>query len=339
MPNGYREVEELEMTRVEKMFVLGLIVFLLIGGFWMLGQIETLVPEPIVSKNDYRSSNAIVQKVPIEDELGIPPLRSEVERLQKDADQRQSVMSSRERTFQEADSAYRFRREEYRTAMEAGRVAPTQVAAYQQTRKLRDSKEAEYRQARKAYDTAAARLKGPQKRLSDLQNRAWKVFNQRSQTRNLILFALHFLYAGAVFFLSWKAWQWGRREQWRFLSLLTALLTASVIQLVFLAFRYCWELVLKDFALLGIALVGIIGCSLALVALKRYVLSPERIARNRLAAHSCPNCSTPFRDGQTYCWDCGRPLLDPCPHCGQPHLRYAPHCDHCGNEVPAPVPA
>jgi hypothetical protein len=305
----------------------------------VLSQIEMLVPEPVMSQNAMQYSPALVQRVPIEDELGIPPLRTEVDRLRKEANEHRSVANARERSFNDADRAYQFRREEYRTAMEAGRTAPAQVSAYTAARTARDSREAQFRQARAAADAADARLQGPQKRLNDLQVRASKIYDRREQNRNLILFALHFLYAGITFMLAWKAWQWGRRVQWRFLSLLTALLTASVIQLIFLTFRYGWELVLKNFALLGISLVGIIGCSLAIVALKRYVFSPERVARNRLAAHACPNCSTPFGDGQPFCWDCGRPLLDPCPHCGKPHLRFAPHCAHCGNEVPPPAPA
>jgi hypothetical protein len=318
------------------MFVLGLIVFLLIGGFWVLNQIEMLVPRPVLSANEYEYDRAIVRRVPIEDELGIPPVRAEVKRLGDEANQRQNVAASRERAFREADNTYQYRREEYRTAMEAGRADPALVRVYDRARTFRNEKEAEWRQARAAYNASAARLKGPRKRLDDLEDRASKIFEQRNQNRSLILFALHFLFAGTAFFLSWKAWERGRRAQWRFLSLLTALLTASVVQLIFLSFRYCWELV-KDFALLGTSVLGVIGCSLAIVALKRYVLSPERVARNRLAARACPNCSTPFRDGQAHCWDCGRPLLDPCPHCGQPHLRYAPHCDHCGRDVPTPA--
>lgn len=136
--------------------------------------------------------------------------------------------------------------------------------------------------------------------------------------------------------LAWWAWITGRRAQWRFLTVLTAFLAFAGLQLVFLAFRYCWEL-LSNIAQLGVSALGSAGCVIALVALKRYVFSPERVGRARLAAHGCPHCSTPFAGGQPRCWGCGRPLLDACPRCGAPHLRFAPHCSACGEAVPAPA--
>lgn len=336
---GYREVEEIEMTRVEKMFVLGLIVFLLIGGFWVLNRIETLIPKPVLSATRYIEDGVPIRKPPIEEELGIPPLRKQVERLQSEYQQRANVLSSRREAYEEAENAYQFRREEFRTAIEAGRATPALETAHQQAREARSLRLKEKEVAERRVQATRAQLKAPKNRLDELENRARRILEQRERTRSLILLALHFLFAGTAFLLSWKAWRWGHRIRWRYLSLLTALLTASVIQLVFLTFRYCWELVLQHYAMLGTSLIGIIGCTLAIVALKRYVLSPERVARNRLAAHACPNCSTPFESGQAHCWDCGRPLQEPCPHCGEPHLRYAPHCRHCGREVPVPAAA
>ncbi|MBW3622090.1 MAG: hypothetical protein KY468_01615 [Armatimonadetes bacterium] len=337
--NGYREVEELEMTRVEKMLVVGLVVFMLIGGFWVLNRIETLVPKPVLSQDHYVPEGIPIQKPPIEEELGIPALRKQVERLQSEYQQRANVLSSRREAYEEAENAYQFRREEFRTAIEAGRATPALEAAHQQAREVRSQRLKEKEVAERRVQATRAQLKAPKSRLEALENRARRILEGRERTRNLILLALNFLFAGTMFFLSWKAWQRARRAQWRYLSLLTAWFTASVILLIFLTFRYCWEILLQNYTLLGVSLIGIVGCSLAIIALKRYVFSPERVARNRLAARACPNCSTPFTDGQEHCWDCGRPLLEPCPHCGKPHLRYAPHCSHCGREVPLPSAA
>lgn len=46
MASGYRETEDLEITRVERLLLVGLVVFLLIGGLWVLDQMEGIVPQP-----------------------------------------------------------------------------------------------------------------------------------------------------------------------------------------------------------------------------------------------------------------------------------------------------
>jgi ABC-type Fe3+-siderophore transport system permease subunit len=338
MQQGYRDVEDIEITRVEKFLIFSLVIFLLIGGFWLLSQIESLVPQPVMSQNDSRYA-AITHGPAIEDELGIPPLKREVEGLQKVANNRQQTLSMRTQAFESADRAYQYRREEYRTGLEAGHPDPDKLATYNASRQSRSRRLTEMQAAQKEVNLASGRLKTPQKRLDELQKTAYKLYDQRNRTRNLILFGLHFFYAGLTFLFAWKTWQRARQVHWRFLSLVTALLAASILQLIFLVFRYCWELFLQEYTLLGISVLGTVGCTLAIVALKRYLLNPERVAQNRLAAHDCPHCSTHFDPGQAHCWSCGWLLMEPCPHCGKPHLRMTPHCENCGQIVPlTPTP-
>ena len=73
MANGYREVEELEVTRVEKALVIGLVVFLLIGGLWMFERMDRLILRPVLSAGEYSVAGVTLTEPPIEDELGVPP--------------------------------------------------------------------------------------------------------------------------------------------------------------------------------------------------------------------------------------------------------------------------
>jgi hypothetical protein len=340
MATGIREAEELEVTRVEKVLMLGLVVFLLIGAFWALERMDNLVPQPVMTRTTYSSggydydggwagNRRREQAPPIEETVGIPPVRARVEKLQMGVNVRRMQLDRANAAVREADRKYQFGREEFRTGIEAARRTGAQQAEYQQGRALYTQSIASRDAAKAALAKAETELADPRKQLTALENKAWKIYTRRTHQRDLLLFVLHFAYAGACFWVSWRLWRWGRNSQWRFVSVMTAMLTASVIQLVFLAFRYCWEL-LQGLAQLGVALLGSVGCILAIVALKRYVFNPERLARARLAGQCCPNCSTRFEPGQAYCWDCGRGLTEPCTHCGAMRLRHAPHCSVCG---------
>jgi hypothetical protein len=130
--------------------------------------------------------------------------------------------------------------------------------------------------------------------------------------------------------MAWILWQLGRRRRWQYQTIFSAFFIASVLQLVFLLFRYCWELFLEDYAALGISILGTVVCILAIIAIKRWLFSPERLAEVRLAGHRCAICSTPFTDSQTHCWHCGKPLVEKCQTCGGGRLLYAPYCGNCG---------
>ncbi|HEY3411416.1 MAG TPA: zinc ribbon domain-containing protein [Armatimonadota bacterium] len=340
MATGIRESEELEITRVEKVLMLGLVVFLLIGALWALEHMDNLVPQPVLSRTAYQSEyygydgrwagdRPRESGPPIEDAVGIPPVRARVEKLQHVVNVRRAQLDRANAVVREADRQYQFGREEFRTGIEAAQRTGAQEAAYRRARALYERAIAVRNAAKAALAKAEADLAGPQGQLTALEKKAGQIYSKRTHQRDIILFVLHFAFAGVCFWISWSLWRWGRNTQWRFLTILTALLTASVIQLIFLAFRYCWE-IFQGLAQLGVALLGSVGCILAIVALKRYVFNPERLARSRLAGRCCPNCSTRFEPGQAYCWDCGRSLQETCEHCGVNRLRYAPHCGNCG---------
>lgn len=324
MPAAYREAEEMETTRVEKALLLGLVVFLLMAGLWVLNQTELLVPSP--------------DRADVEAAVKIGPARATVERLQAVVTVRRAALAAREKRAAEADKAYQFRREEFRTGLEARRRDPNQDADYRQSRQVYEVAQAVERRSEAAVRQAEAQLAGPQTRLGILERRVGDIYGRRVHRRELLLFALRFGYAGATLALAWLAWQRGRRARWRFLSLLTGFLLAAVAQLVVLALMYLWGL-LEGIAQLGVAALGTLGCALALIALKRWVFNRERITRARLAQRVCPLCATPFEPNQAHCWDCGRALVEACPHCGGAHLRFAPHCRNCGQSVPAPAAA
>ncbi len=338
MANRYREVETLETTRLEKAVALGLIIFLLVGGLWMMERLNALVPMPIRAANEYVPPAATAQQPPIEDELGLTPHRKEAERLSALAAEQQRALTDAEGRLSEATRDFQFRREEFRTGIEASRRTPEQDRTYQAARERYRQREREREIAQQAYQAAQTQSDTYAKKIQSLVTRADQLYTQRKRAHDLTLFSLQLAYCAACLALAWFLWRRGRQVEWRYLTLLTALLIAAGLQSLFLLLGYCWRL-LDQVAQLGVSILGSVACAAVLVALKRYLFSPERLARARLAAHECPNCSTPFESGQKRCWDCGRPLTDVCPACGATHLRFAPYCAECGEAVPPPAAA
>ncbi len=49
--------------------------------------------------------------------------------------------------------------------------------------------------------------------------------------------------------------------------------------------------------------------------------------------HKCPHCGAPYREGDRFCADCGRPLAATCPKCGATVAHGAKFCPSCGTAL------
>lgn len=329
MAANYPEVEDQEGTRIEKVLIASLVAFLLVGGFWALSRIEASFPEPTLQGygNDNQQGASTVS---IEDELGVTPFRSQVQRLELVASNRKATLDKAKAAQQKANEDYKFRREEYRTAMQAGRVSSDQKTAFESTRATYQKLTDAVAPAQAGSDTAAKNLADEQSKLDTASRKAQDVYDSRILQRNIKILGVTFGFAALCLGGSWMLWQLGRKKRWRYQAILSALFIASVLQLLFLLFRYCWAFFLEDTAYLGISVLGSVVCILAIIAIKRWLYSPMRLAQARLGAHRCPHCATAFYESQNHCWQCGAALLEKCPSCGANRLLLAPHCGNCG---------
>src|SRR4051812_3569573 len=134
MSDGYPEVEDQVGTRIEKVLLAALVAFLLVGGFWALQRIENRFPEPVLQTyggSTYSLSQEGAPSVGIEDELGVTPLRGQIQRFQQVADNRRASLTKALAAQSKAGEDYKFRREEYRTAMQAGNPSVAQRTAFE----------------------------------------------------------------------------------------------------------------------------------------------------------------------------------------------------------------
>jgi len=334
MHSGYPEVEEQEGTRIEKVLLAALVAFLLLGGFWTLDRMEGYFPRPVlatnIESNGYSAPDP-TNTVSVESELGISPKRDRLNRVAEIANNRRATLAVVEAASRKAEADYEFRREEYRTAMQAGHPADAENKKFEAARTAKQQAEASIAPAKAESDRADKDLAREQSSFSAAQKRAQDVYDSRVQLRNVKLFALHFGFAGACLGLAWISWQAGRRRRWRYQTLVSAFLIAAILQLLGLMLRYGWELFVDTFAVLGISLMGTAVCILAIIGIKRWLFSPERLAQARLSSQKCPTCATHFEPGQNHCWHCGHSLVEPCPTCGEKRLLFAPHCGNCGS--------
>ena len=71
----------------------------------------------------------------------------------------------------------------------------------------------------------------------------------------------------------------------------------------------------------------------ATVAVKRYLLAPERLGKFRVRHDSCPNCGRNLAHSGDHCVECGRPLKELCTRCGGNHLVLGSYCPVTGQPL------
>ena len=332
--NGYPEVEEQEGTRLEKFLLFILVAFLLMGGFWVFDRIQEVIPQPVL-RGEYEGTSMPWARgqfgTPVEDELGVSPLRKQAAKKQEVVTHLNDAFVNAEATQTKAELEYKFQREEFRTAIESGSAKGKNASKFESARSKFQALQTLTAKAEAALKLAQGDLDSEQRTIDLRAKAAQKVFDDRTKSRTVKLFVLNFLFALICLGLSWFGWVRGRKQRWRYQSILTAAFIASILQLFALSFRYMWEIILADFAVLGVSVIGSVVSILAIVGIKRWLFSPVRVAQARLANRRCPICATSFVDSQSHCWQCGNALVEKCAACGENRLIFAPYCGSCGN--------
>lgn len=321
MPDRYGttldDIEELETTRAEKVLAVGLVVFLLVGAFWLLARLGELPRRP-----DYDAIRA---------RHGLEQVDREYRAQQALVERADETVRARRAELDAAQREYEFRREEYRTALDRGVDDPALKARHEQAR-------AAFERAQRDLELAEAVLQAARERFAPVeaeQRNRWQQaqgeFEAAQRRYELILAAIRFGFVVPAFLGSIALWQRMRRRRSRHLVIGTATLAAGTILMISLFGQYAWRF-LQDLVTPFISLIGSAASILAIVAIKRYVFRPERVVRARLRRHQCPHCGFPVPPGAGYarCPDCGGALREPCPACGADRPVLAAHCPACG---------
>lgn len=316
MRNNHEELEQVDLTRAEKVLALGLVLFLLVGGLWIMSRLGRIPPRP-----DY---NAFFFR------YEIPALEQEVGVLRQALTQAEQAHQQAIEEVNRRGAEYEFRREEYRTSLDAGVDDPKKKQAYQGAEAALQEAKSQEAAARSVLDQRRAALEGPAARLDAARNRAQRDWDAAQRRYDLRVFLLRLAYVLPVLVASLAGWQALRRRRNQFLVIATSFLAFSILQALGLLGVYAWS-VFRHVAQLVVSIAGTAVTITGLVILRRYVFNPDRIARARLRRRQCPECGYPVQSDYEFCPDCGAQLASACPNCRRPRPRGLAVCPHCGD--------
>jgi hypothetical protein len=293
------DIEQLESTKSEKLLALVLAVFLLVGGIWAYQEIDDRVrsalPERQATPADAQVFDVLnrTQKTRFKAEGAVRRARQELE----------------------------LRREDYRTALDAGEPAAALRRRYLGAQRAHDLARASLVTAARAEAAARPAAVAARERLS-------KDAEVRRDRQELLIFTLRLLAALlfllAAFLLLTRLRDGGSR--WFPLSG-SAVLFATVFAFV-VAVDYLTDYFDPfDAGILLLALVGAAATVVAFWLLQRYLA--RRLPLRRVRRQQCPYCAFPVRKNQR-CEGCGREVQAPCAQCAAPRRVGAPFCGACG---------
>lgn len=303
------DVEEIEITKGERLLAVLLAGFLLVGGLWGYSQLDRTDRKPSLrtpSAELTASQRSILDRRVAADQLAAEATSLVHVRRQALTDHREAYRTALEEGRQDPGLARRYRRSERR------------YAAAQATARQRDV------QAQEA-ETAAGPVDAALRRIADAQDK--RVEDQKRNDR-LITFGLRFALVLGLMIAALRLMTWHRRRRSRWALAGYAGVGAAGALALIMGIDYLTDWI--DFVDLGPLALAVAGAALTLVALgalQRHLA--RRLPGRRLRRGECPFCGYPAHHGG-HCEGCGRSVLAPCAQCQAPRRVGAAHCAACG---------
>jgi len=293
------DVEELQVTRTEKLLAVVLTAFLLIGGIWTYTRIDDAVRAHV--------------RVPTA-ALAADPAVARENRAQ------QRVFRAEERS-RTALQTLDVRREAYRTALEAKKPSARLEREYNAAQAAYDAAQRDLASARREQRAAAPAAAAVERRAQAKVEAA-----VHRQERDAFLLRLALVVA-SILFAYWLLAALRRRHT-RWFPLAGSVVGFATIFAFVLAADYLTDYF--DPFQWGVAVVALVGIAATLVAylvLQRYLL--RRVPQRRVRRRECPFCGYPV-GANTHCEGCGREVVAPCVRCEAPRRVGTLHCGACG---------
>lgn len=295
------DLEEIEITRTEKVLAVVLAVFFLVGGVWAYTKVDDIGGSAYRSPASYFTSaeQAAVSR----------------------AGQAQERLARASTTSRQARQDLELAREAYRTALDAGRTAPELEDAYREAQSDLDaalletqSAEAEAGAAQPAADAA--------------YRRAGDAAVEASRHSALVTFGLRLCLVLATLGFGYWLLIRLRRSSSRYLPVAFAFLASASLLALVMAGDYLTDYI--DVQELGPLVISLTGIAMTLATfwwLQRYLA--RRIPQRRVRKGECPFCGYPVRGGD-HCEGCGRMVIGECTTCHRQRRVGTFHCASCG---------
>lgn len=313
-PAGSKSADgEIETTGAEKVLAVVLALFIAIGAVWAYVKLDEVAkPDP-----NYLYS-------PDEKLLG-PKEFSVMESHRQAVSSVQTARRERRAVVHRLE----FRREAYRTALDAGEPSTELRAEYEsaQARLALASKElAAAVKVEAQTRPGALRAKA---QLTELRENAAERADDDRVRHDRIVFLLRL--ALLVLMLGGAYWLLGRlrSRHSRYLPAALAWVGATAVLAGVMAVDYTDSYIeFDEVGPLAISVVGIVLTLVAFVALQRFLA--KRVPARRVRRGECPFCGFPHRD-KPHCEGCGRTVIASCSSCQQDRRVGTPRCGFCGN--------
>lgn len=293
------DVEEIEITKSEKLLAVVLAAFLLVGGLWTYQKIDDTL------------------RAAVEPARAAPVDRGAVDRLELADERLFEAEESGRRALEQLELA----REAYRTALDAGAPAAALRRGYEEGQSRYEAAQARITAAQAEVAAARPPAEAAQERIQAEERRAARVESVGSFGVRLLLVLT--LLVGAYALLGRL-----RTTGSRYLPIGLAAVGFAAVLAVVMAGDYVTDYVDPlEFGPLVLAAVGVGLTLLAFVALQRYL--EKRIPVRRVRRGECPFCGFPGR-GESHCEGCGRTIVTECGTCAAPRRVGVHHCGTCG---------
>jgi hypothetical protein len=303
------DVEQIEVTRGERLLAVVLAGFLLLGGLWGYFELNRADDEPAL--RDPTAELSAAQRATLQ---------------RRDAAERRAAAAARGVRVRRQDLVDR--REAYRTALDAGRQDPGLEQQYRESQRRYNAAQTAARrrdrQARAARE-AAQPVEAELRRIERAQLDEAEDEQRRDElvTAGLRLALVLGLLIGA---LRLMAWQRKRRSRWALTGYAGVGAAGALAMVMGVDYATDWFDPV-DLGPLVLAIAGSVVTLAALGALQRHLA--RRLPARRVRRGDCPFCGYPTGRGE-HCEGCGRAVLAPCAQCQAPRRVGTTHCAACG---------
>lgn len=313
-PAAEEERTQVEMTRLEIVLAVAMVMFLLLGGAWVFKQIQSIPSRP-----DWTS----IHSKYITEELS--RRYNTAENVLQEA---HNQVYHRQNELEGALREYEFRREEYRVMLDKGIDDPVREKSYQEALAIFDSAKTQLEIAQQVLARAQSSTIEVREEWDRAQQEFYREYDRANRRYEVTLLAMRLFYAIPVFLASLFLFTRLRNAKSHLLVLGTALVGFSSLQLLFLFSLYMWHF-LKDLTQIIISVIGAALSVFGIVMIKKYITNPDRLNKARFRKGLCSNCGFPSRE-KNYCINCGHALQEPCPSCRQNRPVGSEFCPNCG---------
>jgi len=294
------DIEEIQASKTEKFLAGVLAVFCLIGGVWTYQKIDDKVSERV--------------------SLDAPLSAADDEAIARRNDAQERSFQARE-AVESARRNLEFRREEYRTALDAGRNVPRLEQQYRGSQASLVAAEGEVRAAQTELERAAPAAEAADRRRS-------AEFERREDRRQLYTLLLRLAFVLALIAAAFPLMLVLHRRRSRYVPLGLGFAAFATALSFVLAGDYLTDYIDPlDLGILALSLFGVAMTLLAFSLLQRYL--DRRLPARRVRKGQCLFCGYPVR-GNNSCEGCGRDAVAPCARCEEPRRVGTTHCGACG---------